>query len=73
MMHKEKVGLLNLVKSKNFCSTKDSVKRVESQLHIGAHYKKKALYLRYIRISQNLATFTQTFKKMGKRFEQTSP
>ena len=43
MMHKEKVGLLNLVKSKNFCSTKDSVKRVESQLHIGAHYKKKAL------------------------------
>lgn len=43
MMHKEKVVLLNLVKGNNFCSTKDSVKRVESQFHFGAHYKKKAL------------------------------
>lgn len=58
MMHKEKVGLLNLVKSKNFCSTKDSVKRVESQLHIGTHYKKKALVFK---IYQNLSKLSNIY------------
>ena len=57
MMHKEKVGLLNLVKSKNFCSTKDSV-RVESQLHIGAHYKKKAFVFK---IYENLSKLSNIY------------
>ena len=58
MMHKEKVGLLNLVKSKNFCSKKDSVKRVESQLHIGAHYKKKAFVFK---IYENLSKLSNIY------------
>ena len=58
MMHKEKVGLLNLVKSKNFCSTKDSVKRVGSQLHIGAHYKKKAFVFK---IYENLSKLSNIY------------